>query len=521
MPTVRHWTDQALDMNRYNALLLILFASGGAGCDALIGKPSCSDEIPRSEWTDCLGEYSEEREKSDGSGKFILHFSGLFNSGLRSGFGTETITEGSEVKATYEGDFLNDKRNGNGTYTLTGVKKDTGTFLDGIFIEGKRTLETGHVEVGKFSAEGLLREGSITRTDGVVTEGIFVGRVLSFGTVSKPNGSSFSGTFDADGYQLKGKQTAPDGETLEGTWRKGGGSFSDGVWRTSDGVESSGRFDEEGRFREGKRVAADGTILEGTFSIYDRLEEGSMINPDGTQVRGKWDGNGNFLSGSVSFGNGDILKGTFSNNAISLGTYLYVNGDSYEGPIRDFVPHGRGKVTFADGTVETGEFRFGKRRGWDMSPADQMFLANLVRSTKSSIRRSDNDALEKQKWINAARSLCASTEFNAFGEKSLWVGYVRDVDMDDDGDVYVAITINSLGNSVRNVRALPQSLFEVALRLNEGTLLSRGSLVRFSGFFQKGNADQNECLDATRWTSTPEFNNEEFSFRYTHIELVD
>ena len=51
--------------------------------------------------------------------------------------------------------------------------------------------------------------------------------------------------------------------------------------------------------------------------------------------------------------------GNFKNNWPSYGKEIYLYYD-YEGEFKYFIPHGKGKMTFRDGTVQEGNFEYGK-----------------------------------------------------------------------------------------------------------------------------------------------------------------
>lgn len=151
-------------------------------------------------------------------------------------------------------------------------------------------------------------------------------------------------------------------------------------------------------------------------------------------------------------------------------------------------------------------------RVFDFGSNQQQYFRSLVNKTKASIPEGSTSAREKKIWIEASAELCKSPIFDAFGIKEGWVGYVDSNLMSDDGKISLEILIDETFNEVHD--------FEVDKKLEDVVIdLKSGDIVNFSGYFSRGDKDENECLSAGL-DSNPELYNESFRFKLTMIEKV-
>ena len=110
--------------------------------------------------------------------------------------GSYTWHDGS----TYEGDFKNDFRHGNGLF-----KWSNGETYKGEYLEDQRT------------GEGVYRW-----SDGSFYEGTFLnGKRHGFGTYHSINGSTYEGEWFDDLQHGEGKLTHHDQSSIRGIWRNG------------------------------------------------------------------------------------------------------------------------------------------------------------------------------------------------------------------------------------------------------------------------------------------------------------
>jgi len=147
----------------------------------------------------------------------------------------------------------------------------------------------------------------------------------------------------------------------------------------------------------------------------------------------------------------------------------------------------------------------------DLKGRQQKFLDTLIDKTYNKSKNTINEAAKKNEWIIGSNELCKSKEFNAFGYKSNWYGYLSHIIMNDYGNIIVHIDLRIADNSVAAV-VKEEKLKEILMSI------STGSLVQFSGYFVEGNRDQNECLNGGVWFDSPELYSEEFTFKIDKIK---
>jgi len=158
-------------------------------------------------------------------------------------------------------------------------------------------------------------------------------------------------------------------------------------------------------------------------------------------------------------------------------------------------------------------------KGYDRGPSQQRFMAKLIAETKSSYTSDDNDAKKKRAWINASLKLCSSQAFNAFGKKTDWIGYVDTVRMDDDGTVRFEVDIDNSDNEAQDSK-LDKRFHDYVMDLKASeSFLDKGDMVKFSGFFKKGDMSENECIRGGL-TRGPDLTSEGFEFKFTKIEKI-
>jgi TPR repeat protein len=157
-------------------------------------------------------------------------------------------------------------------------------------------------------------------------------------------------------------------------------------------------------------------------------------------------------------------------------------------------------------------------KGYEKGHAQQKFLAELIDKTKSSISKNDSSVKRKFLWIKTSKKLCSSRDFDVTGIKRDWVGYVKIVRMADSGTLSLNVYIDNFDNEVAD-KKLSQEFLDLALELKSATLINRGDLVKFSGYFKKGDMTENECIDGGI-QGNPELTGEVFSFRFTKLEKI-
>jgi hypothetical protein len=191
----------------------------------------------------------------------------------------------------YEGDFLNDRRHGNGVFTGVDGYVYVGEWREGrIEGQGQVTYPDGSVYVGAFRNDLAHGQGTITYPDASSYEGDWVDGVIQGSGVARyANGLVYEGQFLNARQHGQGVMSHPDGYRYEGQWE--------------DGL----------RHGQGIAVYADGTVYEGTFVAGQREGEGTLTMPDGFRYVGAWDDGEINGMGIATYTNGDVYEGMFVN----------------------------------------------------------------------------------------------------------------------------------------------------------------------------------------------------------------
>ncbi len=149
------------------------------------------------------------------------------------------------------------------------------------------------------------------------------------------------------------------------------------------------------------------------------------------------------------------------------------------------------------------------------APADQRVFDNIVGRAVAAADEAANDAAEALAYINGNRELCSRKAFNPFGQKTGWIGVFDEANLTDDNtDMYLEMEIGH-DNKIR--AEVPAAYRNTVLGLKGGQPVS------FSGSFNPGNMNENQCLRTT-WSlvtgSTPELTRRSFSYDLTSIAAI-
>ncbi len=106
----------------------------------------------------------------------------------------------------------------------------------------------------------------------------------------------------------------------------------------------------------GTFVYPDGNTYTGSWKNSKREGRGELVYSDGTKQTGTWSNNSMNGDGIMEFSSGDVYKGTFKNSAFLSGKYTYADGTVEEGDFIEYVFAGTIKlpVTVDKDKVEVG-----------------------------------------------------------------------------------------------------------------------------------------------------------------------
>jgi len=244
------------------------------------------------------GEFNDKGERH---GKGIMHYTvddvfyeGDWKNDKMDGNGKFKFTDG-ENSQSYEGEFKNNEFHGYGIYTdIDRNKRFTFTYR-GYFVNSNRhgmgfnttTNRMGDGTIyGNYENEVLVK-GTGTRcfNDDVKEEGDFEYNELVKGKKNYWNGLIEEGDFE-NGEIINGKTTYPDGTVYVGTYNKQG---------VPDGVGTLvGKFKYHGEYQNGKMSGfgmiayPDGRVYEGQFINDENHGMGKLTLPNGTTKTGRF-----------------------------------------------------------------------------------------------------------------------------------------------------------------------------------------------------------------------------------------
>jgi hypothetical protein len=227
-----------------------------------------------------------------------------------------TFSFGELDNGLYEGQILNNKRNGKGkmTYKNKSNGRQNGIYdgdwdnnsRDG---QGKMIFENNDIYEGTWKNDEMVGEGKIVKSDGNVYKGTW-----------NATGDSWYGRW-GEGARHMGEMKYANGDNYEGNWED---HFKNGF---------------------GKMNYDNGDYYEGFWDQDFQLGQGKMIFQESEEVfEGTW-----LLNGSVT------------------GKMTYPNGDEYIGEMMynrgELIQHGQGVMIYDDETRNEGIWRFGIREG--------------------------------------------------------------------------------------------------------------------------------------------------------------
>ena len=292
--------------------------------------------------------------------------------------GTLRYTNGG----VYEGTFKNGTRSGKGKMTFANGTVHDGEWIGG-FLNGKgtSTQASGAVYIGDFLNSEHHGRGKMTYANGDIYDGDWItGKRSGKGRYTYASGNIYSGDWKDDKRTGMGTLTYTNGDVYVGELLngiihgKGKYTWGSGKWKGDcyEGDWSNGK-----RNGYGKYVYANGTVKEGRF--VDNVFQGNTASapytpPAGSIFIEKTFTNGTYKGyakngyphgkGVMTYNNGTKYDGEFFENKINgKGKYTYANGDFYEGDFVNGIRTGKGKYIYATGNVYEGDFVNGKITG--------------------------------------------------------------------------------------------------------------------------------------------------------------
>ncbi|HRI03678.1 MAG TPA: hypothetical protein PLL77_08040 [Pyrinomonadaceae bacterium] len=317
----------------------------------------------------------------------------------------------------YEGDFVNGKHHGQGTYRTKEGQVYVGQFAKGAYNgRGKITFPNGETYEGGWLQNQRSGKGKAIYKDGEVYEGDWLAdKRNGVGRCAYANGDIYNGDWVNNDREGKATYYFKDGSYYIGLWKnnlqhgegryfnKSTGNTINGIWK--DGVApyalapkptptpspTTGQMTFEGGANYdgpveqakpisstttkcisgnclngvGKYIFPTGVIYEGSFVNGSANGKGKVTYKDGGSyvgdlINGKMEGRGIFL-----YANGNTYDGGWLNNVKSgQGTQtLKASGEFYVGQFAGDKRNGKGKATYKNGDIYDGDWVNGMREG--------------------------------------------------------------------------------------------------------------------------------------------------------------
>ncbi|MBP6002812.1 MAG: hypothetical protein KA746_05210 [Pyrinomonadaceae bacterium] len=249
----------------------------------------------------------------------------------------------------YEGDFVNGKHHGQGTY---------------------RTKE-GQVYVGQFAKGNYSGRGKITFANGETYDGDWVNNERTGeGRATYKDGANYEGDWLANKWHGLGRSAYANGDVYYGNWVNGvregkatyyfkDGSYYIGFWK-SDRQHGEGRFFDKRSDQTITGIWKDGVA---PYALAPK--------PNPTPTTATTAGQMTFEGGAKFDGpvaeakpiNSTTTKCMSGNCLNGLGKYLFANDLVYEGYFVNGKASGKGKAIYKDGGTYVGDFVNGKMEG--------------------------------------------------------------------------------------------------------------------------------------------------------------
>ena len=281
----------------------------------------------------------------------------------------------------YDGDFVNGKRNGNGTL----IDQKGRLIYKGNWVDGKKNgkgifyYSTGDKYEGDFVDDKMTGKGRLTNPKGsLIYEGDWVdGKKNGKGIFYYSTGDKYEGDFVDDKMTGKGKFTWKYG--LGDTYYSG--DFIDGMFWGEGTMVSNFKRTQTGywlknmyigippfdimveRTFTGKQCffTPSGDWFEGDYVNGKMNGKGTLIVPKGVKYEGDFVDSKYQGKGILTCPNGDHYEGDFVDGKMTgKGILICVNGDRYEGNFVNFYylgPGDSGKGTKAAGLPQTASKR--------------------------------------------------------------------------------------------------------------------------------------------------------------------
>ena len=331
-------------------LYLLLTLSQAWSLPTCLGSPQ-TEGSGHILWDNCVGTYTWTIGDNKG-----LKYVGEWKDDKRHGQGTYTSPKGDK----YVGSFKDGMMHGQGTYNYANGDKYVGENKDDMMHEGTLTLATGEKYVGEFKDDKRNGQGINTWVNGNHYVGEWKDdKRHGQGTFTSPAGDKYVGSFKDDKMHGQGTYFWADGEVWQGEFkddeRVNGKKYAAGEYNSSSQVSSLPTCLGSPQTEGSGNILWDNCI--GTYNW-------TKGDNKGLKYVGEWKDDKKHGQGTFTNPEGDKYVGEFKDdNRHGQGTSTFADGNKYVGEYKDDKIHGQGTTTFATGEKYVGEWKDAKRNG--------------------------------------------------------------------------------------------------------------------------------------------------------------
>jgi hypothetical protein len=247
-----------------------------------------------------------------------VEWSGKCKDSLAEGTGTLTwYLRGRKTKNVFEGNMVNGKQEGKGTYVYSDGTKLVGEFQNGYFYKGTKTEESGKTI---YEYKGYFKNNEIEGKGELTVEGMYNyigefknGMEHGSGIQKMSYDESFEGEFE-NGYYKEGKYKYNLGFTIEGKFKEFEPYY--GTIYYSDSSKYIGDIRKLKPHGKGTLYTSDGFTLKGNWVKRTFHGQGEYILPNGITYKAKWVNGKIEGEGLIIYPNGKTNKGIFENGEL-------------------------------------------------------------------------------------------------------------------------------------------------------------------------------------------------------------
>ena len=301
-------------------------------------------------------EVGEEWEKGRYEGETI--------NGKRHGRGTFENRLGRK----YVGEWKNDKRHGWGTSNWSSGSTYVGEFACGDFNGFGIYCSDGEKYIGEHKGDFFHGLGAYIKKDNKYFGEWQEQEKEGYGAEIKSDGMTYDGEWKSDVPTGQSIRKWPSGDKYIGEDRFNGG-FGTYFWPS--GASYAGAWKNNKKHGSGTYISSDGEIYVGEFKDDEKNGRGIKTWPDGEQYVGNWINGKSNGRGIATYKNGDKYLGEYKDDKRNgRGIYIYSDGETYVGDFEKSDRSGHGYCVYPDGSFYIGSWKGGQRNEGTFTSSD-------------------------------------------------------------------------------------------------------------------------------------------------------